>query len=65
MFNNMNNLLSLRNEKTIVEIDSLYLTGKLQLINYYELPKMAWAFVNLRDGNPLLFYREDILWISP
>ena len=27
----MNNLLSLRNEKTIVEIDSLYLTSKLQL----------------------------------
>ena len=32
----MNNLLSLRNEKTIVEIDSLYLTSKLQLmITYY------------------------------
>ena len=32
MFNKMNNLFSLRNEKTIVEIDSLYLTSKLQLM---------------------------------
>ena len=32
-----------------------------QWINYYELQKMAWAFVNLRDGNPLLFQREDNL----
>ena len=32
LFHKMNNsYLSLRNEKTIVEIDSLYLTSKLQL----------------------------------
>ena len=34
-----------------------------QQINYYELSKMAWAFVNLRNGNPVLFQREDILWL--
>ena len=31
LFNKMNNLLSQRNEKTIVEIGSLYFTSKLQL----------------------------------
>ena len=28
-----------------------------QWINKYELPKMAWAFVNLRDVNSLLIYK--------